>query len=562
MMKPIIFTVDDEPQVLNAIERDLRKRFGGEYRIMKASTGTQAARTIRELKARGVPIALFLADQRMPGMEGTEFLAEAGAAYPSAKKVLLTAYADTRAAITSINKIGLDYYLMKPWDPPEKELYPVLEDLLDDWAASFRPPYDGIRVIGTLWSPRSHGVKDFLTRNQIPYQWLDAEKSTEAGVLLQTVYRDLPDHQKSDELLSRLPVILFPDGSHLIDPELRLLAESVGLRTRAALPFYDLIIIGGGPAGLAAAVYAGSEGLKTVLIEKDATGGQAGTSSLIENYLGFPRGLSGSDLARRATAQAIRFGVEIINQEVVNLRVGDPYRYIRLNDDTELSCHALLIATGVAVRTLGIPGAERLTGAGVYYGAAATEAINLRGSDVLVVGGANSAGQGALFLARYARKVSISVRAASLAEKMSRYLIDNIESTPNIEVLPGTTVTEVNGESSLESVVLTCMQDGGTRTLPVTAMFVYIGAAAHTSMLDGLTECDRAGFILTGPDLLRDGKPPTKWKLERDPYYLETAVPGIFAAGDVRHLSVKRVGSAVGEGAVAVALIMEYLKTV
>jgi thioredoxin reductase (NADPH) len=551
MARPVILTVDDEPQVLNAIERDLRDRFGSHYRIVKAPSGDEALAAVRELKRRGGALALFLVDQRMPQMSGTEFLAEAVTVYPGAKKVLLTAYADTQAAITSINKLGLDHYLMKPWDPPEKELYPVLEDLLGDWAAANRPPFEGIRVLGTVWSAKSHAVKDFLSRNQIPYLWMDVEKDEEAQRLLGT-----PDG------MQKLPVVLFPDGSFLADPGVRELAEKSGLQTRAARPFYDLAIIGGGPAGLAAAVYAGSEGLHTVLVEKEATGGQAGTSSLIENYLGFPKGLSGGDLARRATIQARRFGVEIVSGEVIGVRVEDPYRFVRLADSSELSCHALLISTGVSVRKLELPGADRLTGAGIYYGAAMTEALNSKGQDVVVVGGANSAGQGAIFLSRHARIVFLVVRGESLESGMSAYLVEQIQSTQNIAVLLGAEVSEVKGESRLESVTIRERNGGAPQTLAVGAMFVFIGAAAHTDMLDGLVERDSAGFILTGRDLVSDGTRPKSWNLKRDPYLLETGVPGIFAAGDVRHMSVKRVGSAVGEGAVAVALIHQYLKSV
>lgn len=551
MAKPILLAVDDEEQVLNAVERDLRGRFGSEYRIAKALSGEDALKAAREFKRRGGSLALFLVDQRMPVMSGTEFLTQAIEIFPSAKRVLLTAYADTQAAITSINKLGLDHYLMKPWDPPEKELFPVLEDLLSDWAASNRPPFDGIRVLGTTWSAKSHGVKDFLSRNQIPYLWMDVEKDEEAQQLLKAL-----DGQP------QLPAVLFPDGRVLSDPGMHELAKESGLQTSAALPFYDLIISGGGPAGLAAAVYAGSEGLRTVLIEKEATGGQAGTSSLIENYLGFPKGLSGGDLARRATIQAKRFGVEIVSGEVVGVRVEDPYRFARLADGTEISCHALLIATGVSVRKLDLPGAERLTGAGIYYGAAVSEAVNYKGQDVMVVGGANSAGQGAIFLSRHARTVFLVVRGVALEAGMSSYLVEQIRTTENIHLLLAAEVTEVSGESRLESVTVAERVGGAAQKIPVGAMFVFIGAAAHTDMLGGVVERDSSGFILTGRDTGSNGARPESWNLKRDPYLLETTVPGIFAAGDVRHMSVKRVGSAVGEGAIAVALIHQYLGSV
>lgn len=550
MAKPVILAVDDEPQVLNAIERDLRQHFSSEYRILKSESGKEALQTVRSLKKRNTPIALLLVDQRMPEMSGTDFLAEAVKLYPAAKKALLTAYSDTQAAIKSINELGLDYYLMKPWDPPEKELYPVLEDLLGDWTDDTGPPYEGIRVLGTLWSPDSHAMKDFLSRNQIPYQWLDVEKDEEGKRLLEALNGG-----------QTLPVAVFPDGQVFQNPTMFELAEKCGLQTKASRPFYDLIIIGGGPAGLAAAVYGGSEGLRTVLVERQATGGQAGTSSMIENYLGFPRGLSGADLARRATTQAKRFGVEILSSEVVSIKTEDAYRYASLSDGSELSCHALVISTGVSLRTLDIPGVERLAGAGVYYGAALTEAVNYKGRDVLVVGGANSAGQGAVFFSRYASKVYLCIRGDSVESRMSQYLVDQIRGTKNIQLMLGTQVQEVKGELQLEAVRL---RNGTSRVeeLPVAAMFIFVGATAHTEMLDGLVERDPEGFILTGRDIFHDGRKPRSWTLDRDPFPMETSVPGIFAAGDVRHQSIKRVASAVGEGAVAVSLVHQYLKTV
>jgi thioredoxin reductase (NADPH) len=551
MTKPVILTVDDEPQVLNAIERDLRRRFGSGYRVLKSISGKEALQTLRGLKKRNTPVALLLVDQRMPEMSGTDFLAEAVKLYPEAKKALLTAYSDTQAAIKSINELGLDYYLMKPWDPPERELYPVLEDLLEDWAATTKLPYQGIRVLGTMWSPESHTMKDFLSRNQIPYQWLDVEKDEDGRRLLEA----LGDRQT-------LPVAVFPDGDVLVKPEISILAEKCGLQTKPIRPFYDLIIIGGGPAGLAAAVYAGSEGLRTVLVEKQATGGQAGTSSMIENYLGFPRGLSGADLARRATAQVKRFGVEILTSEAVGVHAEDSYRYVLLNDGSELSCHALMISTGVSLRTLDITGIERLAGAGVYYGAALTEAVHYKGQDVLVVGGANSAGQGAMFFSRYAGKVYLCIRSDSIEERMSSYLVDQVRAAENIQLMLGTVVKEIRGEHRLESVQLKNRESGVPLELRVAAMFIFIGATARTDMLEGLVERDPEGFILTGRDIFKGGRRPKSWRLDRDPFPMETSVPGIFAAGDVRHQSIKRVASAVGEGAVAVSLIHQYLKTV
>jgi thioredoxin reductase (NADPH) len=553
MAKPIILTVDDEPQVLNAIERDLRRRFGGDYRIIKASSGNEALETVQELKRRGVQIALFLVDQRMPGMSGTEFLSEAIKLYPETCKVLLTAYADTAAAITSINTIGLDHYLMKPWDPPDQNLYPILDDLLSDWAFTANLPYEGIRVAGTLWSASSHAAKDFLSRNQIPYQWLDIEKDEQAHTMVEAVSKD--QHF--------LPVIFFPDGDVLIAPDNRKLAEKIGMQTRAAHPFYDLVIIGAGPAGLAAGVYGASEGLRTLMIEREASGGQAGTSSRIENYLGFPRGISGANLAKRATDQARRLGAEILTaQEACRLRVDGNYKYIGLTDGTEISSHALLIASGVSVRKLEAPGCDNLAGAGVYYGAALTEAAYYRGQDVFVVGGANSAGQGAMFFSRYARKVTMLVRNGSLQVSMSQYLVDQIHATPNIEVQFHMEVVEAIGKDRLEAIVICNRETNEVKTVPAAAMFIFIGAVPRTELLSGVVQLDRAGFVLTGPALIENGRRPNGWTLKRDPYLLETSVPGIFAAGDVRHSSIKRVASAVGEGAVAVQLIHQYLKTV
>jgi thioredoxin reductase (NADPH) len=546
-------TLDDEPQVLNAIERDLRKHYHSDYRIIKVKSGAEALETVHQLKRRNTPIALFLVDQRMPGMSGTDFLERAVKLYPEARKVLLTAYADTDAAITSINTIGLDYYLMKPWDPPEQYLYPVLDELLSDWVASVPLPYDGIRVAGTLWSACSHVVKDFLARNQIPYQWLDIERDAQAQTLVETVQQDR----------HLLPVVFFPDGSTLVDPDLRTLAGKMGLHTKARQPFYDLIIIGAGPAGLAAAVYGASEGLRTVVIEKEATGGQAGTSSRIENYLGFPQGLSGVDLARRATIQATRLGAEILTaQEAIRIRVEDPYRFVTLSDGTELSCHALLIASGMTVRKPDVPGIEPLLGASVYYGAAFTEARHYQDGQVFVLGGANSAGQGAVFLAQFASRVTILIRSDSLAKKMSKYLVDQIDKTPNIEVMPNTELTALSGTDRLEAITIKNRDTGKTQQMPADALFIFIGAYPHTEIVADLVERDEAGFILTGLDLIREGRRPRNWKRKRDPFLMETSVPGIFAAGDVRHGVIRRVASAVGQGSVAISSIHKYLETV
>jgi len=498
-------------------------------------------------------VALLVADQRMPRMTGVEFLERAIGVVPEAKRVLLTAYADTQVAIDAINRVSLDHYLMKPWDPPEEHLYPVLDDLLGGWMLTAPVPYDGIRVAGALWSAQSHDAKDFLARNRIPYLWLDVDQNPEA--------RALADATAGAE--RRLPVIFFPDGSTLVAPSRRDLAEKVGLKTQATSAFYDVVVVGAGPAGLAASVYAASEGLKTVLIEKEATGGQAGTSSRIENYVGFPSGLSGSDLAHRATAQARRFGAEILTtQEVTAIRPDHPYHHVKLTDGTELSCYALVIATGVSVRRLDVPGADALTGAGLYYGAALTEAAHYRGQKVFVVGGANSAGQGAMFFSRYASQVTMLVRGPSLEQSMSRYLVDQIQATPNIDVVLSTSVCEVRGKDRLEGVVIEDAGAGSRRELPANALFVFIGSAPHSEFGAGVIERDASGYIVTGLDLMRDGHMPASWTAKRSPLLLETCVPSIFAAGDVRAGSSKRVAAAVGEGAVAVQLVHQYLKLV
>jgi len=549
--KPVILTVDDDPEVLQAVARDLRRQYGDRFRIVRAESGVSALETVQKLKLQNEPIALFLADQRMPQMGGVEFLAKAIGLYPEAKRALLTAYADTDAAIQSINMAHLDYYLLKPWDPPED---PVLDDLLDDWLAAFRPPFEGIRVLGHRWSPLSHQVKDFLARNQVPYQWLDIEQD-------HSITTKLLECVESTHGKPELPLVLFPDGTQLSQPSSLAIAEKIGLKTRAERPFYDLAIVGGGPAGLAAAVYGASEGLATVLVERQAPGGQAGSSSRIENYLGFPVGLSGADLARRAVTQARRFGVEILTpQEVVGVNVQDTYRILQLADGSEISCHALLVATGVSYRRLTVPGAEALTGAGIYYGAAMTEAIACQGEDVYLVGGANSAGQAAMHFSKYANQVIMLVRGASLATSMSQYLIDQIASTSNIKVCTGCSVVEVAGTDHLEKIVIANSNTGEKETVAARSLFIFIGASPKTDWLHGIVERDAQGFILTGADLLlNDGQLPKSWPLTRPPFLLETSVPGIFAAGDVRSTSVKRVASGVGEGSIAVQFVHRYL---
>ena len=558
MAKPVILTVDDDPEVLQAVARDLRQQYGDRFRIMRADSGAAAIETLQKLKLRNELVALFLVDQRMPEMSGVEFLEQALELFPNAKRALLTAYADTDAAIRAINSTQIDYYLLKPWDPPEERLYPVLNDLLDDWFASFRPTFEGIRVIGNRWSPQSHDMKDFLARNQIPYQWLDIELSEEA--------QKLANFANCDRL--SLPLVLFADGTSLMQPAIAQVAEKIGLRTQAEKPFYDLIIVGGGPAGLAAAVYGASEGLHTVMIEREAPGGQAGTSSRIENYLGFPSGLSGNDLARRAVTQARRFGVEILSpQEVTGMRVEDPYRFITLVGGSEISCHALILALGVSWRRLEVPGLDRLTGAGVYYGAAQTEALTCQDEDVYIIGGANSAGQAAMYFSKYARQVTMLVRGESLTKSMSQYLIEQIAETPNITVQAHSSVVEAKGETSLEAIVVENVLSGELTTVPAVSLFIFIGAVPRTDWLNGMVERDNRGFVITGPDLKsgdnRSGSHrPKGWRLDRDPYLLETNIPGVFAVGDVRHGSIKRVASGVGEGSICVQFVHQYLANV
>ena len=555
MAKPILLSVDDDADVLRAIERDLRSQYGADYRVLGSGSPEGALDLLTQLKLRSDSVALLLADQRMPRMDGVHFLQEATRIYPDAKRALLTAYADTTAAIGAINQASIHYFFMKPWDPPSEHLYPQLDDLLGDWQASYHPAYSGIRVLGTRWSPRSYELRDFLARNHVPYQWIDAEISgsdPETKVLLESLGDDA----------TSLPVVLFPDGTKLLESTPAQVAQKVGLRTRAQTSFYDLAIIGGGPAGLAAAVYGASEGLHTVMVEREAPGGQAGMSSRIENYLGFPAGLSGGDLARRAVVQAQRFGVEIIAAEASGIRSEGPYRIIKLADGSEFSCHALMIATGVQWRRLDAPGIDRLQGAGVYYGGGATEAISCKDETVYVIGGANSAGQAAMNFAKYAQKVYILVRGSSLSSTMSQYLIDQIKETPNIQVWAHANVTEVHGDSHIEEISVLCSDTGKIERVPASAVFIFIGALPRTDWLAGMVERDERGFLLTGPDLIVNGQRPKGWTLERDPYLLETNVPGIFAVGDVRHGSVKRVASGVGEGSVAVQFIHQYLSKV
>jgi thioredoxin reductase (NADPH) len=550
MAKPVIWTVDDDPDVLRAVERDLRRHYGDRYRVISADSGISALESTKQLKLRNEPVALFLVDQRMPRMSGVEFLEKAVDLYPEAKTALLTAYADTDAAIRAINNVHIDHYLMKPWDPPEERLYGVVDDMLDDWQSSFRPDFQGVRVVGNQWSPHSSELRDFLGRNFVPHQWLNVETDETAKQLLKTTGADA----------SALPLVIFPDGSFLVDPPAREIAQRMGLRTKAEFPFYDLVVVGGGPAGLAAAVYGAADGLHTLLIEREAPGGQAGRSSRIENYLGFPTGLSGNDLARRAVAQARRFGAEILApQEVTGVRIEGPSRVLKLADDSEIGCRALLIATGIAFRKLDVPGLDRLAGAGVYYYAPMSEAFSYRDGEIYIVGGANSAGQAAMYFSKFARKVTMVVRGDSLSDSMSQYLENQITATKNIEVRLNSNVTAVEGANHCESLTIKNGKTGQTETVSASALLIYAGAVPRTEWLAGIVERDAQGYLISGQHLVLQGKRPAGWTADRDPFYLETSVPGIFVAGDVRHRSAKGVTSGVGEGAMAVKLVHQYL---
>ncbi len=547
MAKPIILTVDDDTEVLQAISRDVRQGFGDRFRVIRADSGARALDVIRQVKLAEEAVALMLVDQRMPELTGVDLLAKARPLFPDAKRVLLTAYADTDAAISAINEIQLDYYLVKPWDPPEQRLYPVLDDLLDDWVADHRPAFDGIRVVGHRWSPEAHAVRDFLARNQLPFEWLDLASNPKAEQLLELI--------GGDE--TACPALIFSDGSVLEKPTMEEIAERMGLRGRVEVPLYDLIIVGGGPAGLAAAVYGSSEGLRTVIVEREAAGGQAGMSSRIENYLGFPKGLSGGELARRAMTQARRLGTEmLLTQEAVGIKDLHGSVGLTLSDGTQLQAHNVIIATGVSYRRMDAPGVAELSGRGVYHGAGISEAYAVKGEDIFIVGGANSAGQAAVYFSGFARSVTMLVRGDGLSDSMSHYLVEQIERTPNITVQVHTTVAEVIGGDHVEGLVLRDSVTGKCRSVPAGALFVFIGALPRTEWLDGAIARDERGFILTGTDLVADGKPKT-WPLERDPFLLETSIPGVFAAGDVRHGSGKRVATAVGEGAMAVMTVWQ-----
>ncbi|WP_406012279.1 FAD-dependent oxidoreductase [Streptomyces sp. NBC_00984] len=548
--RTVILTVDDDPGVSRAIARDLRRHYGGGYRIVRAESGESALEALRELKLRGDLVAVILADYRMPQMNGIEFLEQALGVYPGARRVLLTAYADTDAAIDAINVVDLDHYLLKPWDPPEEKLYPVLDDLLTAWRSSDYRPVPTTKVVGHRWSAPSSRTREFLARNQVPYRWYSSDEP-EGQRLLAAAGADG----------RRLPLVITSDGTALIEPEPTELAAHVGLATTPTAAFYDLVIIGGGPAGLGSAVYGASEGLRTVLVERSATGGQAGQSSRIENYLGFPDGVSGAQLTDRARRQASRFGAEILTaREVTGLEVNGSARVVRFSDGSAVAAHSVILATGVSYRQLGAPGCDELTGCGVYYGSSLTEASSCEGQDVFVVGGANSAGQAAVFLARGAKSVTMLVRGESLTASMSYYLIQQVDEAPNITVRLRTVVKEAHGEEHLERLILRDTVTGATEVVDAQWMFVFIGAAPLTDWLGGTVLRDGNGFILAGPDLTPDGRPPAEWALDRPPYYLETSIPGVFVAGDARARSAKRVASAVGEGAMAVMLVHRFLE--
>ena len=554
MAKPTLMAVDDDPQVLRAVDRDLRQRYGDKYRILRADSGESALGTVEQLRQREEPVALFLVDQRMPKMTGVEFLEKARQTFPDAKRALLTAYADTEAAIRAINSAGVDYFLMKPWDPPAEKLYPVLDDLLDDWQEGYKPQFEGVKVAGHRWSPEAHRIKDFLARNLIPYEWHDIEVEHTSCVLLEQAEAEHPGQT----------MVIFADGSHMLEPTNAQIAAKVGLRTTAEKPFYDLVVIGSGPGGLAAAVYGASEGLRTIVVEREAPGGQAGTSSRIENYLGFPSGLSGADLARRAITQARRFGAEILSAtEACTLRIEDPYRIVCMRDGAELRCHSVLIASGVWYSRLDAPGIEKLTGRGVFYGAAMTEAKGCVGQSVVIVGAGNSAGQAAIYFAQHACEVHLVVRGASLEAKMSQYLVDRIQNDSKMHVHLNSEIEEAHGDEYLEAVTFVNRRNGERMKVNTPGLFIFIGATPQTDWLDGAIKRDAKGFVLSGPNLTEgESRRPKGWKPNRDPFLLETSVPGVFVAGDVRCQSVKRVAAAVGEGSIAVQFVHEYLREV
>lgn len=556
MKTPIILAVDDDTAVLRALERDLRKQYRKDYRILTTLSANEALETLKTLRTKQEVVALLLSDQRMPEMQGVEYLEKAKEFYPKAKRALLTAYSDIEAAIRAINNVGLDYYLAKPWDPPEEKLYPALNELLEDWQASYKPDFTGLRILGYQWSPKSHTIKDFLTGNLVPYKWIDVEAHPEAAEMLA-----LHNLETSD-----LPTIFFEDGAVVKNPLPVDIAAKIGLQSKASANVYDVVIVGAGPSGLASAVYGSSEGLKTLLVEKRAPGGQAGTSSRIENYLGFPTGLSGADLTRRAISQAMRLGAEFLAPQAVESIVVSPdphehYKTIKFVDGSEVVAKSIIVSTGVEYRELEAGNLRNFTGAGVYYGAATTEANACREKDVYIVGGGNSAGQAAMYLAHFARRVFIVIRGASLAATMSHYLIDQISHTANIELLPKTEVVAACGEDKLEELDLVNNATQERRIVPAQALYVFIGAKPSTEWLPPSVIRNGRGFVETGREMLLHGDARQYWKLEREPFLLETSVPGIFAAGDVRAGAMNRVASAVGEGSMAIKFVHEYLAT-
>ena len=552
MKLPIIFLIDDDPQVLRALSRDVKVKFKTKCRVLSTDDSVEALESLKELKRTGEEVAIFISDQRMPRMTGVEFLERTKEFFPEAKRMLLTAYSDIDTAIKAINEVELDYYLLKPWDPPEERLYPVIDELLDDWDASYKPDLPGIRLLGYQFSPKSHSIKEFLAGHLIPYQWLDVESNVKAKEVM-----DLNALTSAS-----LPALIFEDGTVGVDMELRTLAEKLGLRPTARSNMYDVVIIGAGPAGLAAAVYAGSEGLKTLLIEKQAPGGQAGTSSKIENYLGFPKGVSGAELTRRAVTQATRFGIEFLSpQEALDISSANLYKSVHLADGMEIHSRTIVITTGVAYRKLDTKGVAELTGAGIYYGAATIEAAQCKDKEVYVIGGGNSAGQAALYLSKFAKRVSIVIRRKDLSSTMSSYLVEQIARTENIGVLAEAEVIEARGSEHLEELVIQ-VEGKEPFSVPASALFIFIGARPHTEWLKGNVVKDDRGFIITGRDLMTSESFASSWKLKRDPYLLETCCPGIFAAGDARAGAMNRVASAVGEGAMAISFVHQYLAEV
>jgi thioredoxin reductase (NADPH) len=550
MSRPVLMTVDDDPGVSRAVARDLRRQYGGEFRIVRAESGSDALEALRELALRGEPVAAILADYRMPAMNGIEFLEQAMDVVPRARRALLTAYADTDAAIRAINVVDVDHYLLKPWEPPDEKLYPVVDALIQTWRSVGDRSVEETKVLGHRWSAESFAARDFLARNSVPYRWYNIEEPDGARLLA-----------AAGATADDVPVVITPDGTALLSPSETEIAAAVGLTTTPTTDFYDLVVVGGGPAGLGSAVYGASEGLRTVLVERQATGGQAGQSSRIENYLGFPDGVSGAQLTDRARRQAAKFGAEVLSaRDVVGLEARGSARVVRFGDGSEIAAHSVVLATGVSYRSLDAPGIAEFTGRGIFYGSAATEAPTCRGLDVYIVGGANSAGQAAVFFSRHAKTVTLLVRGTSLESSMSYYLIKQLESIENVSVRTRTEVAEAQGNGHLERLVLRDRDTGGTEIVDCGPMFVFIGAAPRTEWLDGVLVRDHRGFVRTGPDLLTEGKPPAGWSLDREPYYLESSVPGVFVAGDVRAESVKRVASAVGEGAMAVTLVHRYLE--